>query len=158
MRQRFRGSYLVKPDDRGRAKVPAPYLSIFENQFNRQVYLTSLNGDYTLLYPLPGWEEIERQIERIAVRDPDLDEYVNRLSFWGCESEIDIKGRVLIPPALRDSGSLHDDVLILGNSNYLALWNRENFVNRFMQGTFADERLQKVSRMINGFSTLPGHE
>jgi MraZ protein len=158
MRQRFRGSHLVTLDDRGRIKVPAPYLAILESQYNRQVYITSINGDNVLLYPLPVWEEIESQIERIAVRDPDMDEFVNRLSYWGCESELDPKGRVLVPPALRDAAQLQDTVLVLGSASYLVLWNRQNFEGRFMTGSFTDERLQKIARLIHESASLSRHE
>lgn len=158
MNQRFRGSHLVTPDDRGRIKVPAPYLSILESQYNRQVYITSLNGDSVLLYPLPVWEEIESQIERIAVRDPDLDEFVNRLSYWGSESELDPKGRLLIPPALREAAQLQENVLILGSASYLVLWNRHNFEGRFMSGSFSNEQLQKIARMIHESAPLSRNE
>lgn len=156
--QRFRGSFVVTPDDRSRIKIPAPYLSILESQFNRQVYINSVNGDHVLLYPLPVWEEIERQIERIPVRDPDLDEFVNRLAYWGSESELDPKGRILIPPALREKSQLHGNVLVLGSASHLLLWNRESFETRFMGGSFSNEQLQKIARLIHESSPLSRHE
>lgn len=156
--QRFRGSYIVTPDDRGRVKIPAPYLAILESQYTRQVYITSVNGDNVLIYPLPVWEEIERQFERSAVRDPDLDEFVNRLSYWGSETELDPKGRLLVPPPLRERSQLHDNVLVLGSANYMVLWNRENFEARFMSGSFSNEQLQKIARLIHDSAPLSRHE
>jgi MraZ protein len=81
MKKHFRGSYIAKIDDRGRVKIPAQYLSALEQGFGKEVYLTSINGDHILFYPMQIWEEIERKIARIPMRDPDLEEYISRISF-----------------------------------------------------------------------------
>jgi DNA-binding transcriptional regulator/RsmH inhibitor MraZ len=49
MKERFRGSYIAKIDDRGRVKIPAKYLSALELDFGKEVYLTSVNGDHVLI-------------------------------------------------------------------------------------------------------------
>jgi MraZ protein len=158
MKKHFRGSYIAKIDDRGRVKIPAQYLSALEQGFGKEVYLTSINGDHILFYPMQVWEEIERKIARIPMRDPDLEEYISRISFWGNETEIDPKGRILIPADLRQSSKLEDDLLILGKIDYLVIWNKEAFTAKYMGGQFGDEKLQNVSRLLNEFSSLPGHE
>jgi MraZ protein len=158
MKDRFRGSFIVKLDDRGRVKVPAKYLSIFESLYGRDVYLTSINGDHILFYPLSIWERIEQKIEAITVRDPDIEQFIDRISFWGTEGEIDPKGRVLVPSGLRESCKLVEDVLILGKVNYMVIWNREAFKSRYIDGVFTDEKMQKVSRLLNEFSTLSRDE
>ena len=155
MIERFRGSFKVTIDDRGRIKVPARYISILESQFDRRVYLTSLNGDHVLFYPLKTWEEIESRIATIKVRDPDVEEYLSRISFWGAESETDSKGRILIPPDLRIRSQLVNEVLILGKVDHLVFWNRELFESKFLSGQFSDERLDKVARIFNAIPSLP---
>lgn len=158
MKERFRGSYIAKIDDRGRVKIPAKYLSVLEKDFGREVYLTSVNGDHILFYPMMVWQEIEKKIAAIPVRDPDLEEFVSRSSFWGTETEIDPKGRILIPPDLRAGSKLENSLLILGKIDYLVIWNKEVFEARYMGGQFGDEKMHKVSRMLNEFSSLPSHE
>ena len=158
MKRHFRGSYIAKIDDRGRIKIPAQYLSALEQGFGKDVYLTSINGDHVLFYPMLVWEEIERKIARIPMRDPDLEEYISRISFWGNETEIDPKGRILIPSALRESSKLDNELLILGKIDYLVIWNKDAFAAKYMGDSFSDEKLQKVSRLLNEFSSLPSHE
>ena len=92
------------------------------------------------------------------MRDPDLEEYISRISFWGSETEIDPKGRILIPSDLRQSSKLENNLLILGKIDYLVIWNKESFAAKYMGGQFSDEKMQKVSRLLNEFSSLPGHE
>jgi MraZ protein len=158
MKEHFRGSYAAKIDDRGRVKIPAKYLSVLEQNFGKEVYLTSVNGDHVLLYPMKVWDEIEKKIAAIPMRDPDLEEYISRISYWGSETEVDPKGRILIPPDLRESSKLDSNLLILGKIDYLVIWNKEAFEARFMGGQFGDEKMQKVSRLLNEFSSLSRHE
>jgi len=156
--QRFRGSYPAKIDDRGRIKIPSRYLSILESQYGKEIYLTSLNGDHVLFFPLPVWESIEQRIAAIKMRDPDLEEYISRISFWGTETEIDHKGRILIPANLRESSQLVEKVLVLGKIDYLVIWNSGVFESKFISGTFSDDRQQKISRILNELSALSRHE
>jgi len=139
---------VLRLDDRGRLKIPARYLSILEEQYGREIYITSLNGDHVLLYPLPVWEKIEQSIEKMKVRAPEVEEYVSRTSFWGNESEVDARGRVLIPPELRKESRLDDDVCVVGNIDYMVLWNEAMFREKSMSGQFNDGKLQKVSELL----------
>jgi MraZ protein len=158
MKECFRGSYIAKIDDRGRVKIPAKYLAILEPELGREVYLTSVNGDHVLFYPMKVWQEIERKIAAIPMRDPDMEEFVSRISYWGTETEIDPKGRVLIPSDLRAASKLADNLLVLGKIDYMVIWNKELFEARYMGGQFSDEKMQNVSRLLNEFSSLPRHE
>lgn len=156
--QRFRGSYDVKIDDRGRVKIPARFLSVFDSGYGRDVYITSLNGDHVMLYPIKIWEDVEWRVENIGVWDPDIDEFVSRLSYWGTESEIDLKGRVLIPPALRRSSKLNETIRILGKANHLVIWNEDIFKSKEMVEEYGKDKLHRVSRILNEVSPLSGDE
>jgi len=156
--ERFRGSYIATIDDRGRVKIPAKYLSVLEQGFGREVYLTSVNGDHILFYPMKVWQEIERKIAAIPMRDPEMEEFVSRSSYWGTETEIDPKGRILIPADLRAASRLESALLILGKIDYMVIWNKEVFETRYMGGQFSDEKLNRISRLLNEFSALPRHE
>ncbi|MCP5046850.1 MAG: hypothetical protein GY940_06740 [bacterium] len=155
--KRFRGSFVVKVDDRGRLKVPSQYLSALKDQYGDAIYITSLNGDRVYLYPIPVWEGIEQSIERIKVRSPEIDEYLSRTSYWGNECEVDSRGRLLIPPELRNSSGLNSGNLrIFGKIDHMVIWNEALFKEKTFSGEFSDEKLQTVSRLINESSALPG--
>jgi MraZ protein len=156
--KRFRGSYVLKIDDRGRVKIPSRYLSILEGQYGREVYLTSINGDQVLFYPLKVWEKIEQGIEKIKLRNQVVEDFIRLTSFWGSETEIDPRGRILIPPDLRDKSKLLDNVLVLGQIDHMVIWNREVFVSRYASKTFSDKKLNEVSRLLNEFSPLSSDE
>ena len=158
--KRFRGSYVLKVDDRGRIKVPSQYLSILTEQYGQELYVTSVNGDRVYLYPLKIWEGIEQSIEKMKVRSPEVQEYISRTSFWGNESEVDGRGRILIPPELRKKSQLNGNtnLRIFGEINYMVVWNEELFKEKSLSGEFSDEKMQIVSRLIHESSTLSGDE
>jgi len=153
IKKRFRGSFVLRVDDRGRVKIPSQYLSILTEQYGNDLYITSLNGDYVLIYPLKVWEGIEQSIERIKIRAPEIQEYISRTSYWGNENEVDTRGRVLIPPELRKTSQLDGNLRILGEIDHLAVWNEEVYKQKALSGKFTDEKLQAVSRLIHEAGT-----
>lgn len=156
--QRFRGSYDVKIDDRGRIKIPAKFLSVFESCYSNDVFLTSIEGDHVILFPITIWEKMESQIESLGILDPDVDAYVNRLNYWGTETEMDSKGRILVPPDLRKSSRLDDNVRVLGKANHLVIWNEDIFKSKQLGEPFGKEQLHRVSRILNEVAALSGNE
>ena len=149
IKKRFRGSFVLRVDDRGRVKIPSQYLSILTAQYGKDLYITSLNGDNVLIYPLKVWEDIEQSIEKIKIRAPEIQEYISRTSYWGNESEVDSRGRVLIPTELRKSSQLDCDLRIFGEIDHMVVWNEELFKKKSLSGKFTDEKLQVVSRLIH---------
>ena len=51
----------------------------------------------------------------------------------------DVQGRVIIPPRLRDSASMTGDVDVLGQVNYLEVWNHERFLAKLQREPFTDD-------------------
>ncbi|MGE5342728.1 MAG: division/cell wall cluster transcriptional repressor MraZ [Candidatus Omnitrophota bacterium] len=157
--KRFRGSFELKVDDRGRIKIPAQYHTTLTEQYGNTLYITSLNGDRVFLYPLKVWEGIEASIEQLKVRSPEIEEYLSRTSFWGNEAEVDDRGRVLIPPELRKAAQLNGSNLrVFGKIDHMLLWNEQLFRETSLGGEFSDEKLHVVSRLINEFSRSPGND
>ncbi len=149
--KRFRGSYELKLDDRGRVKIPSRYVSILEEQYGKEIYLTSINGDHVLVYPLNVWEAIEQSIANIPVRSPEVEEFIDRTSFWGNESEVDNRGRILIPPELRSSGELNGNVRMIGKIDYMDIWNEDKFKSQSIAGDFGPDKMKKVSELLDQY-------
>ena len=154
---RFRGRFDVKLDDRGRIKVPAKYLNIFEKSYRDEIYLTSLNGDHVLLYPLSEWENIEQKLEKVKM-NPVIQEYISRTSYWGTEAEVDPKGRILMPLSLRNSAKLDENIFILGARDHLQVWNENVYNEQYLKGEWNVEKQAEISRIINGIPSLSSDE
>jgi division/cell wall cluster transcriptional repressor MraZ len=107
-----------------------------------------LNGDHATIYPLCEWELIEQRIEKVKM-NPLIQEYISRTSFWGTETEVNSKGRVLLPQALRKNAKLDEAIFILGARDHLEVWNCELYNERFFTGEWNMDKQAEISKIIN---------
>ena len=63
----LRGNAPARIDDKGRLKVPNAFRSLLESKYGRELFVTSLTGEYVRIYPMPVWLEIEQKLGRDAV-------------------------------------------------------------------------------------------
>ena len=63
----FRGNAPARIDDKGRLKVPNAFRSLLETKYGRELFLTSLSGEYVRIYPMPVWLEIEQKPDELII-------------------------------------------------------------------------------------------
>ena len=135
----FRGHAPARIDDKGRLKIPNAFRSLLETKYGREVFLTSLSGEYVHIYPMPVWLEIEEKLGRMPSTHPARLRFLDRVNYFGQSAELDVQGRVLIPVRLRDSATMTGDVDVLGQYNYLDVWNHERFLTKLQRESFSDD-------------------
>ena len=64
----FRGNAPARIDDKGRLKVPNAFRSLLETKYGRELFLTSLTGEYVRVYPMPVWPTSRRSSARCRRR------------------------------------------------------------------------------------------
>jgi MraZ protein len=134
----LRGNAPAKIDDRGRLKVPTAFRAVIQEAHGRELYVTSLTGDSVRIYPMPVWVEVERRLAEMPSSHPSRMKFLDRINFYGQEAEIDPQGRVLIQQRLRDSAQMTGEVDVLGQQNFLEVWNHERFVAKLNRDPFSD--------------------
>src|SRR4029078_7109681 len=102
----FRGHEAARVDDKGRLKVPNVFRSLLESKFGREVFLTSLSGEYVRIFPMPVWVEIEEKLGKMPSTHPSRLRFLDRVNFFGQAAELDAQGRLLIPVRLRDTATM----------------------------------------------------
>jgi len=141
----LRGNSPAKIDDRGRLKIPNGFRSFIEDEYGRELFVTSLHGDSVRIYPMPVWADVERKLALIPSAHPSRLRFMDRVNFFGQVSEIDTQGRVVIPPRLRESATMVGEVDVFGQMNYLEVWNHERFVAKMQREPFTDEDARALS-------------
>lgn len=141
----FRGSSIVRVDEKGRIKVPSHFRQHAESQYGNEFYITSWNGKFARLYPLPVWVGVEKWIDAQPEFDPDVMDFHERLTYWGAMATMDGQGRILLPANLREKAELSDEVMILGKSKYLDVWNKKTIDERVESNEMTDEKLKAIS-------------
>jgi MraZ protein len=135
----FRGNAPAKIDDKGRLKVPTSFRALLESKYGRELFLTSLTGEYVRLYPMPVWLELEQKLSAMPSTHPSKLRFLDRINYFGDSGELDTQGRVIIPVRLRDAATMLGDVDVLGQVNYLDVWNHDRFLTKLQREPYTDD-------------------
>lgn len=141
----LRGNLPAKIDDKGRLKVPNGYRAVIQKEHGGELFVTSVTGLSVRIYPMPVWLDIERRLAQMPSTHPSRQKFLDRVNFHGQEAELDPQGRVLIPPRLRESALMTGEVDVLGQQNYLEVWNHDRFVARLLTEPFTDDDARALS-------------
>jgi MraZ protein len=135
----FRGNAPARVDDKGRLKVPNAFRSLLESKYGRELFLTSLTGEFVRIYPMPIWLETEEKIGRMPASHPARTRFLERVSYFGQPGELDTQGRVVLPYRLRESATMNGDVDVLGQYNVLDVWNHDRFLAKLQREPYTDD-------------------
>ena len=135
----FRGHEQARIDDKGRLKVPNVFRSLLESKYGRELFLTSLTGEYVRVYPMPVWLEKEEKLAQMPSTHPSRLRFLDRVNFFGQQAELDTQGRVLVPARLRETAMMSGDVDVLGLYNYLDVWNHDRFLTKLQREAYSDD-------------------
>lgn len=141
----LRGNSPAKIDDKGRLKVPNGFRAYLEKEYGRELFVTSLHGDSVRIYPMPVWAGIERKLGQIPSAHPSRQKYLDRVNFYGQNSELDSQGRVLIPQRLREAAHMIGEVDVFGQFDFLEVWNHERFLAKLQREPFTDDDARALS-------------
>lgn len=101
-----RGNVALKTDDKGRLKLPPPFLKFMQALGDETVFITSVDRKSVRVYPMTKWREAEVWLQS-PEREADSAERLWRMAnHYGAESGVDDQNRVLIPALLRQELSL----------------------------------------------------
>ncbi len=141
----FRGSAPTKIDDKGRLKVPTGFRRELEERYGRDVFITSVMGDAALVYPLDVWKGVEERLAKLPSTDRTRRRYLERVSYFGQQAQLDAQGRVLVPQILRDRAAMAGEVIVSGRLDHLEVWNHERLTKRFDDQPFTDDDFEYLS-------------
>ncbi|MFQ5741565.1 MAG: division/cell wall cluster transcriptional repressor MraZ, partial [Acidobacteriota bacterium] len=143
----FRGNFPAKMDAQGRIKIPTAHRKILED-FGSEVYVTSLDGESVRIYPMHEWEKIEARLLEPPKMLPGKVKFMRNTSYYGQVSKMDKQGRVSIQSHLRErAGVEHEEVAVMGQLNYLEVWNRERFQRLLESDPFTEKDALALAEM-----------
>jgi MraZ protein len=121
------------------------FRSLLETKYGRELFVTSLTGEYVRVYPLPVWLEKEDKLGQMPSTHPARLRFLDRVNFFGQVAELDAQGRVLLPARLRETATMNGDVDVLGLYNYLDVWNHDRFLTKLQREAYTDEDARALS-------------
>ena len=141
----LRGNYAAKIDDKGRLKIPNAFRALVEGKHGNELFVTSLTGEYVRVYPMPVWLALEDKLSRAPSTHPARLKFLDRVRYYGQTAEIDAQGRVVIHARLRESAGMSGEVDVLGQVDWLDVWNHERFVAKLQRDPYTDEDARALS-------------
>ena len=135
----LRGNHTAKIDEKGRLKIPNAFRSLIEGQHGTDLFVTSLTGECVRIYPMPVWMALEEKLAKMPSSHPSRGRFFDRVNYYGQTAAIDTQGRVIIHPRLRDAAGMTGEVDVLGQYEYLDVWNHERFVSKLQREPYSDD-------------------
>jgi MraZ protein len=129
-----RGTLSGRVDEKGRLKLPAAIAQYLEAIGERKVFVTTLNLQTALIYPISVWRETEKLLQE-AGEDADARADVAFVAnHYGEDVEMDAQGRVLMPTTLRRDLELEkDDVSLLFYKQRIEVFGSKVYTERLAQ-------------------------
>ena len=118
---------------------------MIQKDHGSDLFVTSLTGQSVRIYPMPVWLDIERKVAQVPSTNPARQRFLDRVNFYGQVAELDPQGRVLIQPRLRETALMTGEVDVLGQQNFLEVWNHERLVARLLSEPFTDDDAKALS-------------
>ena len=141
----LRGNALAKVDDKGRLKLPSVFRSTIEPKYGSEYFVTSLRGESVRIYPMQVWEEIEGRLSEASSLNPSVMRFKDAVNYYGHSATMDSQGRILIHPLLREKAGVNGEVAVLGQQDYLGVWNRAAFEKQLETNPLTDEDLMVLA-------------
>ncbi len=141
----FRGNAPARIDDKGRLKVPNSFRMLMESKHGRELFVTSVTGEFVRIYPMPVWIDLEQKLAAVPSTLPAKLRFLDRVNYFGMAGELDVQGRVLIPVRLRESASMVGEVDVLGQYNCLDVWNHDRFATKLQREPYSDDDASELA-------------
>ena len=141
----LRGNSLAKVDEKGRLKLPAAFRSVIEPTYGNEFFVTSLRGDSARIYPMQVYAKLEDKMLSASSVQPLVSKLRTSLNFFGQRAVMDPNGRILLHPLLRDKAELGGEVAVLGQQNFLEVWNRGSFEDSLKRDPLTDDDLRELA-------------
>lgn len=143
----LRGNALAKVDGKGRIKLPATFRSVIEPKYGTEFFVTSIRGESARIYPMEVYARLEERLMGASTLKPAVSKLRTSLNYFGQTASMDTQGRILVHPLLREQAGIRGEVAVLGQQNFLEVWNRKQFEQQLEQSPLTDDDLRELANL-----------
>ncbi|MGI5892554.1 MAG: division/cell wall cluster transcriptional repressor MraZ [Bacillota bacterium] len=117
----FMGEFQHSIDEKSRIIIPARFRADLGTSF----VLTKGLDKCLFVYPMEEWKRVATNLKQLSSTRADARSFA-RIFFSGAvETTMDKQGRALLPANLRKYASLDKDIVIIGVSSRMEIWDKE---------------------------------
>jgi MraZ protein len=121
----FKGTYRHRIDAKGRLPVPAAFRRALGS--GEATVVVTLLDQCLAVYPHAEWARLEEQLRALPAFSKQVKALTRLLLSRAADCEIDVQGRILLPPALRASADLERDAVVVGVLTRFEIWSPDSW-------------------------------
>ncbi len=141
----FYGEYEHTIDPKGRVIIPSKFREVLKEHYGEKYYATRGLDRCLFLFPEEEWRSQEQKFRALPFTKSDSRKF-NRLYFAGAaEVTCDKQGRILLPQYLKEFAGIKRDVMIVGVSNRIEIWSKEQWRQYYSE---ARDSFEQVSEKL----------
>lgn len=118
------GQYRRPVDEKGRISIPAAFRPILQGQ-RGSFFLCRGFGRCIMGYPEEKWERVVDLVNATALEDSNTRKFKRAFFSGAKEVSCDQQGRILIPQALVEHAGITKEVVIIGVSDFIEIWDAQ---------------------------------
>lgn len=141
----FRGRFIHTIDSKGRVSVPIKFREVLSDKYEESLIVTTEVDQCLIAFPTEEWNRLEEKIRSLPSMSKELKAWMRFFYSGAVECPIDRQGRILIPPSLREYGSLNKEVVLIGLFNKIEIWDKGRW-----EAAMAPEGLERISDTLAG--------
>jgi len=123
----FYGEYEHTLDRKDRLVIPSKFRDALKEHFIERFFITRGLDKCLFMFAEDEWRSQEQKFKSMSFTKSEYRRF-NRLYFSGASELVpDKQARILIPHYLKDYAGIKRDVYIIGVSNRIEIWSRENW-------------------------------
>ena len=119
----FIGEYTYTIDSKKRVAIPAK----FRRALGRAAVLTRGLDNCLVVYPTNEWNKLTKKLESLPSSKIDARGFVRIMLSGATGVKLDKLGRILVPGYLKKYAFLKKDVVVIGLSNKIEIWDEERW-------------------------------
>jgi MraZ protein len=127
----FSGEFAHSIDPKNRLVIPAKFRAFITDPEDRKgffILASPVPGEHCLrFYTWGGWQKVVATLRKHADAAKDPARYLRFFASRGEFAAIDTQFRVVIPQKLMDYAGLKRDVLMVGNYDWIEVWNVDEY-------------------------------
>ncbi|MFH1309239.1 MAG: division/cell wall cluster transcriptional repressor MraZ [Candidatus Omnitrophota bacterium] len=125
----FYGEHIHTLDKKNRVIIPARFRDTIDNMGIEKFYITRGLDECLFMFPESEWRVQENKFKEMSFTKKEVRKF-RRMFFSGAGEVIpDKQWRILIPDYLRQYAGLTRDIVIVGLSNRIEIWDKKKWEN-----------------------------
>jgi MraZ protein len=119
----FIGEYSYVIDSKKRVSIP----SKFRKALGKKAVITRGLDNCLVVYPINEWGKLTKKLESLPNSQIDARGFVRIMLSGAVDVKLDKLGRILIPDYLKKYAVLEKEVVVIGLSNKIEIWDEKRW-------------------------------